>query len=89
MPPQLQAWAPMPRVPLPFDSVAVISDDDPYCAIGRGRQLAADWGCRTIELRGAGHVNTATGLGDWDAGWRIVQGLAGLAPHADAASTVR
>ena len=76
MPPQLQAWAPIPRARLPFETVAVVSDDDPYCAIDRGRALAVDWGSRIVELRGAGHVNTATGLGDWAEGWLLVQELA-------------
>lgn len=75
MPPQLQAWAPIPRARLPFETVAVLSDDDPYCAIERGRALAADWGSRIVELRGGGHINTATGLGDWADGWRLVEGL--------------
>jgi predicted alpha/beta hydrolase family esterase len=76
MPPQLQAWAPIPRAPLPFPTVAVLSDDDPYCAVERGRALAEAWGSRIVQLRGAGHINTATGLGDWAEGWRLVEGLA-------------
>lgn len=84
MPPQLQAWAPVPRARLPFQTVAVLSDDDPYCRIDRGREFAAAWGSRIIELAGAGHVNTASGLGDWPDGWRLVQQLArppaGIAP---------
>jgi uncharacterized protein len=85
MPPQLQAWAPMPRARLPFPAVAVLSDDDPYCTIDRGRQLATDWGCRAIDLPGGGHINTATGLGDWADGWRLVRELAGGRADAVAA----
>ena len=76
MPPQLQAWAPVPRALLPFPSVAVLSDDDHYCAIERGRQFAGAWGSRIVELQGAGHINTGTGLGDWPQGWRLVEHLA-------------
>jgi predicted alpha/beta hydrolase family esterase len=86
MPPQLQAWAPMPRTRLPFETVAVVSDDDPYCAIERGRALAADWGSRIVALRGAGHVNTATGLGDWADGWHLVQELASAAMQRTASA---
>ena len=85
MPPQLQAWAPMRRARLPFETVAVLSVDDPYCAIDRGRALAAAWGSRIVELQGAGHVNTATGLGDWAEGWHLVQDLA-RAPGQQTAS---
>jgi uncharacterized protein len=76
MPPQLQAWSPVPRRRLPFQAVAVLSDDDPYCSIDRGRQMATDWGCRIIERQAAGHLNTASGLGDWPEGWALVQALA-------------
>ena len=79
MPPQLQAWAPVPRALLPFPSVAVLSDDDPYCAIERGREFAGAWGSRIVELQGAGHINTGTGLGDWPQGWRLVEHLAAAA----------
>jgi uncharacterized protein len=85
MPPQLQAWAPAPRTSLPFETVAVLSDDDPYCSIDRGRALATAWGSRIVELQGAGHVNTATGLGDWAEGWHLVQNLA-RAPGQQTAS---
>jgi predicted alpha/beta hydrolase family esterase len=85
MPPQLQAWSPMPRARLPFPTVAVLSDDDPYCAIDRGRSLATAWGSRIVELPAAGHVNTLTGLGDWADGWRLVEELA-QAPAPRAAS---
>ena len=81
MPPQLQAWAPIPRTLLPFPNVAVLSDDDPYCAIERGREFAMAWGSRIVELQGAGHINTSTGLGDWPEGWRLVEQLATASPH--------
>jgi uncharacterized protein len=80
MPPQLQAWAPIPQARLPFHSVAVLSDDDPYCAIERGRLFAAAWGSRIVALPGAGHINTASGLGDWPDGWQHVEELARRMP---------
>jgi predicted alpha/beta hydrolase family esterase len=76
MPPQLQAWSPIPRARLPFPTVAVLSDDDPYCAIDRARSLATAWGSRIVELPAAGHINTLTGLGDWADGWRLAEELA-------------
>lgn len=89
-PPQLQAWAPVPRRRLPFPAAAVLSADDPYCEAARGLQLAADWGCEIVSLGAAGHINTASGLGDWPAGQDLLRGLllrAGLAlPAALAAN---
>jgi predicted alpha/beta hydrolase family esterase len=90
MPPQLQAWAPIPRTRLPFNTVAVLSDDDPYCAVGRGKEFAAAWGSRIVELQAAGHINTAAGLGDWADGWRLVEQLAhAAAPGAVSADLAR
>lgn len=86
LPPQLQAWAPIPQARLPFPTVAVLSDDDPYCAIERGRVFASAWGSRIVELPGAGHINTASGLGDWPDGWQHVEELARRAPHAGTAA---
>jgi predicted alpha/beta hydrolase family esterase len=90
MPPQLQSWAPIPRIRLPFGSVAVLSDDDPYCAMDRGRALAMAWGSRVVELKGAGHVNTDSGLGDWAEGWQLALDLAQVpTAHVAAADAVR
>ena len=76
MPPQLQAWAPIPAVPLPFAATAVLSADDPYCSADRGRRMAADWGCATVVDAGAaGHLNAASGLGDWPAGIALLDTL--------------
>jgi predicted alpha/beta hydrolase family esterase len=90
MPPQLQSWAPIPRARLPFGTVAVLSDDDPYCAVDRGRAFAIAWGSRVVELKGAGHVNTDSGLGDWAEGWQLALDLAEASPaHVTAADSVR
>jgi predicted alpha/beta hydrolase family esterase len=90
MPPQLQSWAPIPRIRLPFGSVAVLSDNDPCCAMDRGRALAMAWGSRVVELKGAGHVNTDSGLGDWAEGWQLALDLAQVpAAHVVAADAVR
>lgn len=91
LPPQLQAWAPIPRGRLPFASIAVVSDDDPYCAVARGRQMAADWGCTRVDAGAAGHLNTATGLGDWPDGLALLDRLlrgAGLAPVGPAGPAI-
>jgi predicted alpha/beta hydrolase family esterase len=75
MPPQLQAWAPAPRTPLPFPALAAISDDDPYCGIGQAQRMAADWGARSQRLGAVGHVNAASGLGDWPQGLALLDAL--------------
>ncbi len=76
MPPQLQAWGPIPNRPLPFPAIAVLSEDDPYCAQERGERMASDWGCTIEHIGPRGHINGDSGLGDWPEGWRLLQRLA-------------
>lgn len=75
MPPQLQAWAPIPLQPLPFASTAVLSSDDPYCSAARGRQMASAWGSEIVDAGAAGHLNSASGLGDWPAGQALLRAV--------------
>ncbi|MBP6898589.1 MAG: serine hydrolase family protein [Burkholderiaceae bacterium] len=75
MPPQLQAWTPLPAPRLPFAALAVVSDDDPYAGPQHGPALAAAWGAGLHRAGAAGHLNSASGLGDWPAGQALLAGL--------------
>jgi uncharacterized protein len=75
MPPQLYSWRLIARVRMPFASIVVSSDDDPYCAPGRAAQMAADWGGRHVQLARAGHINAESGLGAWPAGLEMLSRL--------------
>jgi len=61
-------FAPMPRAVLPFKSIVVASSDDPWCALGRARSWARDWGADFRDIGARGHINSASGLGDWEQG---------------------
>ena len=75
MPPNLFNWRPIARQRLPFASLVVTSSDDPYCSAERGAQMAADWGSASTVIGACGHVNGESGLGDWPAGWALLQVL--------------
>jgi predicted alpha/beta hydrolase family esterase len=64
---QLRAhgWLPIPRDPLPFPSIVAASSDDPLGNPVRLRSLAASWGSRVHDLGAVGHLNPASGFGDW------------------------
>jgi uncharacterized protein len=62
-------------VRLPFRSVLVASDNDPYLGLERARELARGWGSRLEVVRGAGHPNTASGNGPWPEGKRLLADL--------------
>ena len=76
-PANLFNWRPIVRERLPFASLVVTSRDDPYCAPDRAAQMARDWGSATIDIGARGHINGASALGDWPAGWALLGALIG------------
>ena len=72
---QLPGWAPIARQRLPFRATLVGSQNDPYCRAGRARQLARDWGAAWVDAGAVGHINSASGLGDWPAGHALLEEL--------------
>jgi predicted alpha/beta hydrolase family esterase len=73
-------FAPVPLVRLPFASIVVASTDDIYVTLERAREYASAWGSRFESLGARGHINAASGLGDWPEGrvWldELVRGAA-------------
>ena len=65
----------MPLDRLPFPSIVVASTDDPYVTLERARQFAERWGSRLVTVADAGHINGQSGLGDWPAGFALLQEL--------------
>ena len=62
---QTGAWLPVPRKPLPFRSLVATSDNDPLADRARVLKLAKDWGSETVDLGAVGHLNPASGYGEW------------------------
>lgn len=79
IPPQVGSWRPVVRQRLPFASLLVYSDDDPYCDRAAAEQLASGWGAARWLLPGRGHLNAESGLGDWPEALQRLRGLAGPA----------
>ena len=80
LPPQLHNWrTSLPgraTTPLPFRAMVVASSDDPYCRIERAGELAAAWGAELVVCGARGHLNSASGLGDWPEGIALLDGVA-------------
>jgi predicted alpha/beta hydrolase family esterase len=66
--PALASWASVPLQRLPFPSVLVASQDDPFCSLPRSGELAQAWGADWVNAGCAGHLNADSGLGDWPEG---------------------
>ncbi|CAG2142213.1 RBBP9/YdeN family alpha/beta hydrolase [Cupriavidus numazuensis] len=58
-------WLPIPRGKLPFPSIVAASSNDPLTRLDRARELAQAWGSRFVELGEVGHLNPASGYGEW------------------------
>lgn len=74
-PPGTTGFAPLPLGKLPFPSIIVASTDDPYVTLERARFFANSWGSEYVEVKRAGHINAASGLGSWAYGLRLLQRL--------------
>lgn len=72
---RLTCFAPVPERALPFPSVLVASRNDPYLTMAQARGLARRWGARLADAGEAGHINAASGLGDWAFGRLLLNTL--------------
>ncbi|MGY1643624.1 RBBP9/YdeN family alpha/beta hydrolase [Geodermatophilus sp. SYSU D00703] len=70
-------WLPIPRRPLPFPSIVAASTDDPLANPVRLRALARAWGSRWHSLGAVGHLDPASGFGDWPGGAELIRALGG------------
>jgi predicted alpha/beta hydrolase family esterase len=73
----LEPFGPMPLEPLPFPSTVVASRNDPFVSFPEAARCAVGWGSRFVDLGDAGHINVASGLGDWPEGRAILDELLG------------
>jgi predicted alpha/beta hydrolase family esterase len=68
-------WTPMPMARLPFPSIVVASTDDEYVTIERAQSFASAWGSSFVNIGPAGHINSASGLGEWELGRELLAEL--------------
>lgn len=62
------AFAPVPRDPLPFPSILVGSQSDPFCTFDKAGEFANAWGSALVDAGEAGHINVDSGHGPWPEG---------------------
>lgn len=72
-PVQIRDFLPVPKKLLPFPSIVVASNNDPFLTMDRAREIARTWGSRFVDVGAAGHVNGDSGLGDWPEGKRLLR----------------
>lgn len=68
-------FSPMPMQRLPFPSMVVASSDDIYVSHGRGQLFSASWGSEYRLLESRGHIGSASRLGLWSEGQKLLEEL--------------
>ncbi|MFE3226177.1 RBBP9/YdeN family alpha/beta hydrolase [Nocardia sp. NPDC059228] len=58
-------WTPIPWRRLPFPSIVAASTTDPLATYRRVSAMAEAWGSRLVDLGDVGHLNPASGYGEW------------------------
>jgi hypothetical protein len=70
-----QGFAPMPLGRIPFQSIVVVSSDDPYVSMERAAEFARAWRSTLIGVGAVGHIGEKSGLGSWPQGQAILAKL--------------
>jgi len=73
--PPAEGFSPLPLLKLPYISIVVSSQDDPYGSPEHAKSCADAWGSRFIDIGRAGHINSASNLGVWPVGLRLLEEL--------------
>jgi uncharacterized protein len=71
----LREFAPTPSARLPFRSLVVASTNDPYASAEHSATLARQWGSELVVLSEVGHINIASGHGEWPEGLTLLRQL--------------
>jgi predicted alpha/beta hydrolase family esterase len=71
----LADFAPVPYQRLPYRSIVVASNTDPYCPSRTAGAYARAWGSEFVRLQDAGHINLEAGFGAWPLGRGLLQSL--------------
>jgi uncharacterized protein len=71
------SFGPVPLTRMPFPSRVVMSRNDPYASPAFSRHVAEQWGSALTDLGEVGHINAASGLGDWPEGRNLLAALLG------------
>jgi predicted alpha/beta hydrolase family esterase len=77
----LNTFGPYPSAPLPFPSITVASQNDPYGTYEHAGDVANAWGSFLVDAGNSGHINVESGHGPWPEGTMVfAQFLSRLKP---------
>jgi uncharacterized protein len=75
---EASGWLPIPLGTLPFPSILAASTNDALGDFDRVRALAYLWGSRFIDIGPVGHLNPASGYGEWPGAEALLDVLSGM-----------
>lgn len=64
---------PVPLMRLPFKTIMVASTNDQWISFDRAEYFASHWGSELVNAGDAGHINAASGFGDWNEGLELLK----------------
>jgi predicted alpha/beta hydrolase family esterase len=77
---EAHGWLPIPLQELKFPSILAASTDDALGDFDNVRELASAWGSRFIDIGPVGHLNPASGYGEWPGAEALLDVLSGMLP---------
>lgn len=66
---------PIPLSKIDFKTILIASTNDEWISIERAEFFAKKWGSEIINIGDAGHINAASGYGEWKEGLRILKSI--------------
>lgn len=70
---QAHGWLPVPAKRLPFASLVAASTNDPLASYASVEAMAKQWGSTLVNVGAVGHLNPASGFGEWPRAEQLLQ----------------
>ena len=68
-------FSPISKEKINFKTIVVASENDPWVSLNRAKYFSDNWGSDFINIGDAGHINAASGYGQWKQGLEILKML--------------
>jgi uncharacterized protein len=68
-----EGFSPIPLELINFKTIVVASSNDQWVSLERATLFAKSWGSELINIGNTGHINTASGFGNWEEGLAILK----------------
>ncbi len=72
MPEEIVGFRPEVEQELPFPSIVIGTDSDPYCSLERLSEITRLWGSKFVQSESHGHINVESGQGPWPEGEKLL-----------------